>query len=264
MIIRAFRGCPWRKAGDWGVIFTLKRPMIGSDCDNDHHYCHCSVKWLTEKKGTLKKVHWFCPFSATVEIHLKKKWKWYIQDIRHFCVPYMNYNSSLSKNTIFLKLDLREASFWFYPLFSPFMVKTQLSQSDLVYWPETNVPIKSIPWASPSAGMFTHTNVFLFSISSSFFNSFSIHPQPQLFSSPIFSHCLSPCCPISFLYAFLALPPYQPLLFLCCPLSQFHSVHCFPTALVSPQPLFLFLCTQASKMFQSSCRDVLVKTKETR
>lgn len=54
MIIRAFRGCPWRQAGDWGVIFTLKRPMIGSDCDNDHHYCHYSIKWLTGRRTFLK------------------------------------------------------------------------------------------------------------------------------------------------------------------------------------------------------------------
>lgn len=62
MIIRAFRGCLWRQAGDWGVIFTLKGPMIGSDCDNDHHYCYYSMNWLRDKENFKWMHHFFCLF----------------------------------------------------------------------------------------------------------------------------------------------------------------------------------------------------------
>ena len=44
LIISAFRGGPPGGAGDEGVILALKGPMIGSDWDNDLHYCHYSVK----------------------------------------------------------------------------------------------------------------------------------------------------------------------------------------------------------------------------
>lgn len=98
MIIRAFRGCPWGQAGDWGVIFTLKRPMIGSDCDNDHHYCHYSVKWLREKEN-FKKVDWgflYLFFVLWLGWVLRRK---EYETSRLLSLLYINHNSTISKDT---------------------------------------------------------------------------------------------------------------------------------------------------------------------
>lgn len=161
-IIRAFRGCPWRQAGDWGVIFTLKRPMIGSDCDNDHHYCHYSMKWLTERRRILKRCTGFVLFLLWLGYIFERKLKWYMQDGGCFYVPYMKHNSKKSKNTIFLKLvpmrGCRMRHFIFLVVLS-FVVTVHS-------WGSA-VKINPILWVSPHQEQLHKKNV-LFSFSSSF------------------------------------------------------------------------------------------------
>lgn len=105
---------------------------------------------------------------------------------------------------------------------------------------------KLISQSSRGWALTRNNYTILFSISC-VFN--SIHHQPWLSLSSIFSPVLccffSPRCPVSFLYASLAVLPYHPLLFLCCPLSQFPSVHCFPTA---PSAHSLYLCSPLTKL----------------
>ena len=103
-------------------------------------------------------------------------------------------------------------------------------------------------WVSPQEEQLHKKNVFLSPLCPSFCFLVSIHPQPGLSLSSPFCYFL-PSCSVSFLHASLALLPHHPLLFLCCSLSQFPSVHCFHTA---PSPLSLYLPSSPPKLRNAS------------
>ena len=166
MIIRAFRGRPWRRACDWGVIFTLKRPMIGSDCDNDHHYCHYSVKWLTEGRRILKRCARSVPLMLW--IHYKEKWKWSIQGI------YVRHYSKTWKNAIFFAIRAERGC--------KVILSFQPWCHSVIWCIDHRLISNSIPW-----------NIY------TTFNLIFIYPHPHCFLSPIFCFYFLHFCPVLFL-----------------------------------------------------------------
>lgn len=171
--------------------------MIGSDCDNDRHYCHYSVKWLREMEN-FKKVRRFCPSSAVVGMMLG--------------------GNESKKPTILdmwtvIPISQRKQYVWNE-------VRERLRSYFVCFWiAEPNLSPRSSRNNYIRKSLFL---IFLMWLHPCFFKFSPLYLQLQLSS-------------LTFCFSFFA--PHRPLLSFCCLLSPFHSVHCLPSSSTSSQPL---------------------------